>query len=355
MKSISLYFKSGSSDKEYHVQMKEAGDGYTVDFQYGRKGSTMTGGTKTPKPVNEASAEKIFNALVKEKMAKGYTEGASGVPYAGTEQASRKTGLFPQLLNPIESGDVERYLKDPEWGAQEKKDGKHIMLAITDSRVVASNRKGLSVAIPEPVKEAALKLRSAVIDGEAVGTEYYAFDCLSGSGQPIYNRGYHVRYDTLVKLLEGHNGAIHLVPLAVTEKDKTALFKQLRKDEKEGIVFKRLDAPYAAGRPNSGGDMLKFKFYSTCSCLVSANGRDGKRSVAISCVEGIGGSWKDIPVGNVTVPANQPIPKAGDVVELRYLYAYPGGSLYQPVLLGVRDDLDFEDCQLGQLKYKAEE
>jgi MFS family permease len=34
---------------------------------------------------------------------------------------------------------------------------------------------------------------------------------------------------------------------------------------------------------------------------------------------------KRIPVGNVTVPANQQIPKVGSVIEVRYLYAYPGG------------------------------
>ena len=43
------------------------------------------------------------------------------------------------------------------------------------------------------------------------------------------------------------------------------------------------------------------------------------------------------------------------IVEIRYLYAYPNGSLYQPTLLGVRDDIGIEDCSVKQLKYKAEE
>ena len=38
---------------------------------------------------------------------------------------------------------------------------------------------------------------------------------------------------------------------------------------------------------------------------------------------------------------------------MRYLYAHPGGSLYQPVYLGPRDDVDREDCRLSQLKYKS--
>jgi hypothetical protein len=44
------------------------------------------------------------------------------------------------------------------------------------------------------------------------------------------------------------------------------------------------------------------------------------------------------------------------VVEIRYLYVTgPGGSLYQPVFLGVRDDVDITECTEAHqhLKYKA--
>jgi len=42
------------------------------------------------------------------------------------------------------------------------------------------------------------------------------------------------------------------------------------------------------------------------------------------------------------------------IIEVRYLYAYKGGNLYQPTYLGVRDDISFEDCLISQLKYKKE-
>jgi bifunctional non-homologous end joining protein LigD len=41
--------------------------------------------------------------------------------------------------------------------------------------------------------------------------------------------------------------------------------------------------------------------------------------------------------------------------KVRYLYAYPGGSLFQPVYLGVRDDLSISACALSQLKFKSSE
>jgi bifunctional non-homologous end joining protein LigD len=58
-------------------------------------------------------------------------------------------------------------------------------------------------------------------------------------------------------------------------------------------------------------------------------------------------------VGNVTIPPSKPIPRAGSVVEIRYLYAYREGGLFQPVYLGVRDDIPADACTLGQLKLKA--
>ena len=42
---------------------------------------------------------------------------------------------------------------------------------------------------------------------------------------------------------------------------------------------------------------------------------------------------------------------AGDMVEIKYLYAYKGGSLYQPQYLGIRDDKDTPDKE-SQLKFK---
>jgi bifunctional non-homologous end joining protein LigD len=42
-------------------------------------------------------------------------------------------------------------------------------------------------------------------------------------------------------------------------------------------------------------------------------------------------------------------------VEVRSLYAFKeSGCLFQPVYLGLRSDLDQEECTVDQLKYKAE-
>lgn len=57
-----------------------------------------------------------------------------------------------------------------------------------------------------------------------------------------------------------------------------------------------------------------------------------------------------VNVGKVTVPPNQPVPQPNSLVEVQYLYKYEGGSLFQPVLLRIRDDQNREDCTLAQVK-----
>jgi len=349
-KQISLFYKEGSSDKEYHVQVVQAPstDLFLVTFQYGRRGSTLTDGCKTPSPLPLDKAIKIYEDVVKKQMAKGYTQGASGTPYVGTSKEERTTGMIPQLLNPIDESEVESLLQDPAWGAQEKMDGKHIMVKVDDD-VVASNRKGLQVGIPQTVIDGLKKRFVGELDGEMIGDIYYVFDLLRAGQLDFRNSPYSSRHDGALSHVPNDKN-IKVVPLYVGERAKRDLYARLRKANKEGIVFKRLDAPSKPGRPASGGSMLKHKFYATCSCLVD-KGRAGKRSIALSLKQGAG--W--VSVGNCTIPANQPIPKVGDIVEIRYLYAYKGGSLYQPVLIGIRDDLEPNACDLKQLKYKAEE
>ena len=66
-RKVSLYFKNGASDKQYHVQQ----DGGTVTFQYGRTGSTLTSGTKCEN-IDPGKATEVFDKLVKSKKAKGW-------------------------------------------------------------------------------------------------------------------------------------------------------------------------------------------------------------------------------------------------------------------------------------------
>ena len=73
LKTASLYFTNGSSDKEYHARIEEKDGGFVVNFAYGRRGASLTTGTKTQTPVAYDKALAIFDKLVREKMSKGYS------------------------------------------------------------------------------------------------------------------------------------------------------------------------------------------------------------------------------------------------------------------------------------------
>jgi bifunctional non-homologous end joining protein LigD len=63
--STTLYYRQGSSDKVYQASIEPAGDLFMVNFTYGRRGSTMTTGTKTNCPVSYEEAKQIYEKLAK--------------------------------------------------------------------------------------------------------------------------------------------------------------------------------------------------------------------------------------------------------------------------------------------------
>ena len=350
----SLYFTQGSSDKEYHVQLREVPQGslYTVDFQYGRRGGPLQTGTKTSEPLTFEKAKKVYDKLVAEKVGKGYVTGDDGVPYQNLPEGKAPSGLLPQLLNAIDEATMKDCLGNSEWIAQEKHDGERLMVKVqeTDATVIGSNRKGLVRAIPQALAFDLSQLPGGtVVDGELVGDHFYVFDLLQAGSKDMRNQTYLNRYEALVLLLSRIAGEnVTIVTTALTTQQKTDLLEEVRARNGEGVVLKRGQSIYSAGRPNSLGDQLKYKFYETATFEVDGNNAD-RRSVSLRLYQ----DGMPVAVGNVTIPPSKEIPKPGTVVEVRYLYAYQGGSIYQPSFLNQRADQDASDCLVSQLKYKA--
>jgi len=347
MKSASLYFREGSSDKVYHATVEEASGGHVVNFSYGRRGGHMTTGSKTSSPVSLLEAVKVWEKLVNSKLAKGYrhmTDASQGtIPQA--ELPETPTEIQCCLLNPVEEDECERLLDDPQWAAQPKFDGVRFMLGRKNGKVYALNRKGKPVSVPNQIAQEAEYLGdNYLLDGELVGESLYVFDILEVDGQCKRNLTIEARSELLGEVLDDIADDSPLCGIPLTQgKNKRKLYDRIKRDNGEGIVFKRLGAKYSVGRPASGGNFLKFKLYASCSCEVSKVNQKRSVSLRMGC---------GTEVGNVTIPANHDIPKAGDIVEVRYLYAYRGGSLYQPTYLGVRDDVDPD--HVDSLKFKNE-
>jgi bifunctional non-homologous end joining protein LigD len=346
MESITLYYRDGRSDKVYQASIEPKQSGFVVNFAYGRRGSTMTTGTKTQSPVSFEEAQNIHSKLVREKLAKGYKPGENAAAYSNPE-SSRSTGIAPQLLNPVDEEQLDVLLDSPDHYLQQKHDGRRLLLQRSEEGIRGINRRRLVCGIPATIREAAKKIEGHwLIDGEAVGETLHAFDILELEGVDLRGATYFKRLAVLMNLLMGaQQNTIRWTDPWIDPFQKRRRFRELLNESAEGVVFKHKDAPYSSGRPVSGGSQLKYKFVETASVLVTMI--NAKRSV------GLGFCDRPGTVGNVTIPANHSVPEIGAVVEVRYLYAMPGSlALIQPVYLGERDDIDPGDCVSGQLKFR---
>jgi len=344
--SVKLEFREGSSDKIYHAELTEHGGGYVVNFAYGRRGSSLATGTKTHIPVDYGQAKHIYDVLVRSKTSKGYKPDGTVVAPINTV-TKRDTGLKPQLLNEITEDMAPTYINDERYCMQEKHDGRRKLIRFTGTTVVGANKLGFEIPVTDAMtKECQVITGACVIDGEDMGDTIILFDEISFPGMR-----YKERLAMLSQLIPFNSKTLLIAETAFTKEDKQAMWDKLKANKAEGAVFKLLDAPYSPGRPATGGSQYKCKFYESASCVVTEHSTT-KRSIGVSVLDSTG-----IPVfvGNVTVYPNQEIPPVGSVVEIKYLYFYPNGSLYQPVLLAVRDDVTTNECLLSKLKTKREE
>jgi len=352
LQHVELEYREGSSDKVYRAAIEKTAGGFVVNFAYGRRGSTLNTGTKTTQAVPYSEAADIYEKLVRSKTAKGYrpVDSAQANPGIGASVAvreNRDTGLRPQLLNPITEADAERYLLDDRWCCQEKYDGRRMMIRKSGSDIVATNRDGLAVGFPDSlIRELSRMHIDFVIDGECVGETFYVFDMLENETGDLRAAPYAARLDAIQQRFGMFSGKI-VVAVTARGSIKRKFMEDLKAAHCEGVVFKDLRAFWTAGRPASGGTAMKCKFWATCSCVVLKI--NGRRSIEVA-LDGKS-------MGNVTIPPNRDIPVVGRVVEVRYLYCTGlGGSLYQPIYLGERDDVRVDDCTVErqQIKYKPQ-
>jgi len=373
-------FREGNSDKVYELEIKEVSPGmYFVEGRNGRYGAKLTQQIKTKNgPVPYAQARAAYDAEYTNRLRKRYklqstitpassisaTVAASQpstvavpmpapvAPKAPVVQLRRDTGLRAMLLTAVDDDThVQSLIEDDAFGLETKHDGRRVMLIVNvgwdgSQTVRAANRDGEEATISDTVAKNVRLTRAGrfVLDGELIGSDYHPFDLLEDA-HCIRHLPQSERSARLMSLLASECP----FPRTVTVKGreaKAAALAQLHAAGAEGVVFKRLYAPYSAGR---GTDAFKHKFVASATVVVLKVNRKRSIVVGVSSKDGV------VPMGNVTIPPNHEVPAVGAIVEVAYLNAIRGdGSLYQPVYKGVRDDKREAD-DYGSLQFKGEE
>lgn len=351
--STYLFFTGGGSDKEYHAHLRERfqwGEplGWVVDYANGKRGQVGQSKPKTPTPLSYEEAKKVFDTLVKSKKKDGYTEAESGVRFTNTDNEQAASGHEQQLCVSVDASRLEALILDPRWAAQQKANGERRSVSVSGEVVRGVNKLGLYVNIPETWVQAFRGRGDCLMDGEQVGSEFHAFDLVELNGPSLRGEPFEHRYACLAHMLDASDmraASIFLLKAAIGADAKRELMERMKRQRHEGLVFKHLDAPYQAGRDDNS---LKYKFTESSTCCVIAQNQ--KRSVQIGLLDEAG---RMVPVGNVTIPGDAPLPAAGALVEVQYLYFNPGGAFEQPVYLGVRNDILAHEATLTQItRYK---
>jgi bifunctional non-homologous end joining protein LigD len=181
----------------------------------------------------------------------------------------------PQFVEPQLCKLVERPPLEPGWVHEVKLDGYRAQLRVQKGRAVIRTRTGLDWTDRfGAIAKAAEALPDCVIDGEVVALDqrglpsfgalqaalseeksddlvYFAFDLLFEGRADLRGLPLSERKGRLEALLREHGAGNRLHYVSHLASNARDVFESARKMELEGIVSKKLDAPYRSGRSAS--------------------------------------------------------------------------------------------------------
>lgn len=254
-------------------------------------------------------------------------------------------GLIPQLLTVVTWVEVQDFIDNRLYCIQEKFDGERVLARIAAGIVAAGNKKGFERGLPLNVSDALATLLAAEVDGELVADVYYVFDLLSVGGVDLRSTPYSVCYAKLEALLQTcilgkHSAAVKIVKMVTGAAAKAAFVAALEHDGAEGFVMKEMTAPYEAGESHK----RQWKYQFRCTAPAIAGKPNGSIRSVEFFVHRASGELRSL--GFVPIPANQPIPREGEIAEIQCLWLHPGpdGCFCQGAFKGVRTDSDESEC-----------
>lgn len=361
-------------------------------------------------PERELPEESVFSGLTVEQLGDGY-DPAGPILEALDALGAPEAELDPSSIEPMLAEARERPFSDPAWVFELKYDGYRIMAGLENgvARLISRNGNDLTASFPEVARALeALPFSDLVVDGEVVVHDergipsfqrlqkrarlsrpididraaielpatLYLFDCPAFHGRDLRRLELLDRKAILRRILPP------VGPLRFSDhipERGTEMYERVAAMGLEGVVAKKADSPYRAGR---SADWLKVRADVSDDFVVIGwteprGGRSGFGAIDLAAYDDgtlvyagrVGSGFSDAQLDEVSAalaaaeiggsegepdgaPVVEGVPEGGEhhrvdpermpdglrVVEVRYKEWTEEGLLRQPVFLRFRDD-----------------
>ena len=256
---------------KHHDKYARAGKGEAIlekdhSVASGRAMKAIEAGTgKKPKPFMRAKSFKADAVWNSKNSKKNEDEDEEPEPVKAKAVAALPKFVEPQLCRL-----VDQPPSGPDWVHEVKFDGYRLQLRVKDGKARLLTRKGLDWTVKFPaIAKSATDLPDAIIDGEVCALDhngapdfaalqaalsdgktepliFFAFDLLFAENEDLRRLPLSARKAKLQKLLARHDTHIRYVEHFTSGGD--AVLLSACRMNLEGIVSKKLDAPYNSGR-----------------------------------------------------------------------------------------------------------
>jgi bifunctional non-homologous end joining protein LigD len=252
-----------------------------------------------------------------------------------------------ELLEEITEREAVRFVNDDNYGCEEKHNGERKIVYRDASGVRSTNRDGepSTHLLPAHIINALLShpLPTFTIDIEFEQGVVVVLDVMNLGGLEFSGQKYSKRKEAALLAFENRHPMVKVAKTIEGRAAKAAFILAKKEEKAEGVCFKKLDAPYKAGK---NGQHKKLKFWKSLDCVVTAPNAEGHNSVEVSLYNRQGKLQRICGVslnGKVAV-------RIGDVIEIDYLYGTGNLEVVQPNLVRVRDDKKPHQCTIDQIQ-----
>jgi len=253
---------------------KLSGEWYLVRLHDENEWLLVRGGADLPIPSKAEDNKSVHSGKTMSQLAAGDTATVRKKEFAE----------MPDFISPMSAKLTAQAPKNGAWIYEIKFDGFRALAfrESTQTRLLSRNNKNLAVTFPEVVAAVqSLKVTDMILDGEVVALDskgrssfqllqqyegnhdkaalyYYVFDILRLNGKNLQGLPLLKRKAALQKLLSKKDGLIRYS--AGLGSDAEPLLAQARELQLEGLIGKKADSSYEAGRRS--GAWIKLKLHA---------------------------------------------------------------------------------------------